>query len=77
MLFSWQTLTNGVTVAMIPTVIVTHPNGAVNKLSANGNRVNAVRFNLDGADFTEPRFNVALNYPNPDAIQEFRFTTSN
>ena len=46
---------------MIPTVIVTHPNGAVNKLSVNGNRVNGIRFNLDGADFTEPRFNVALN----------------
>jgi hypothetical protein len=71
------TLTNGVSIAMIPTVIVTHPNGAVNKLSVNGNRVNGIRFNLDGADFTEPRFNVALNYPNPDAIQEFRFTTSN
>jgi hypothetical protein len=71
------TLTNGVSLSATPTVIVTHPNGAVNKLSVNGNRVNGVRFNLDGADFTEPRFNVALNYPNPDAVSEFRFTTSN
>ncbi|MBM3800857.1 MAG: TonB-dependent receptor [Acidimicrobiia bacterium] len=71
------TLTNGVSYAAIPTAITANPNGAVNKLSVNGNRVNGVQFNLDGVDFSEPRFNVALNYPNPDALQEFRFITSN
>src|SRR2546428_13865889 len=48
-----------------------------NRLAVNGNRVNGVQFNLDGADFGVPRFNTSLNYPNPDAVEEFRFTTSN
>jgi hypothetical protein len=71
------TLTNGIGWSQVPSGIKENGNWGGNKLAVNGNRIIGVRFNLDGADIGDPRLNVALNYPNPQAVQEFRFVTSN
>ena len=71
------TLTNGLGWTQVQPEIKDDGNLGGNKLSVNGNRVTAVRFNLDGADIGDPRLNSALNYPNPQAVQELRFVTSN
>jgi len=45
--------------------------------SATGGRSNGTAFYLDGASNEDPYTNVANIFPNPDAIQEFTYTTNN
>ena len=71
------TLTPGTTYTQIPTVVRDNPNWGGNKLAASGSNIFGMQFNLDGTDYGDPRGNVAMDYPNPDAVQEFRFITGN
>jgi carboxypeptidase family protein len=45
-------------------------------LSVNGQRPTNNNFSLDGVDNNEPQFGTIGVFPNPDAIAEFRVTTS-
>jgi hypothetical protein len=45
-------------------------------LSANGQRPTNNNFSLDGVDNNEPQFGTIGVFPNPDAIAEFKVTTS-
>ncbi|MGH9325599.1 MAG: carboxypeptidase regulatory-like domain-containing protein [Terriglobia bacterium] len=49
-------------------------NGPV--MNVNGGRGNVNFFTFDGAYFINPARNTGLNYPPPDAIQEFRMQTA-
>jgi hypothetical protein len=46
-------------------------------LDSNGGRGNMNLFTFDGSFFNNPSRNTGMNYPPPDAIQEFRLLTSN
>jgi Carboxypeptidase regulatory-like domain len=46
-------------------------------MDVNGGQFNMNNFMFDGAYFVQPSRNTAMNYPPPDAIQEFRLETSN
>jgi hypothetical protein len=46
-------------------------------ISANGGRGNMVDYVLDGAPHNDTYTNVALAFPNPDALQEFSVQTNN
>ncbi|MGH9397250.1 MAG: TonB-dependent receptor domain-containing protein [Terriglobia bacterium] len=71
------TLTNGVNVALVPTVIKGQNSQVMSHLGVNGNQMFMTEYELDGGEFEDPELNGGLNFPNPDAIQEFRFITSN
>ena len=71
------TLTNGVNVASVPTVIQGNDARSMSHLSVNGNQEFMTEYDLDGGRFQDPELNSGLNYPNPDAIREIRFVTSN
>lgn len=71
------TLINGVTTSNVPTTMLGADERSAAYLSVNGNRIYATQYNLDGGEFSGKRMNTGLNYPNPDAIQEFRFITNN
>src|SRR6266566_3264148 len=45
-------------------------------ISANGQRSTNNNFSLDGVDNNEPQFGTIGVFPNPDAIAEFKVTTS-
>ncbi|MEP6706369.1 MAG: TonB-dependent receptor [Pyrinomonadaceae bacterium] len=45
-------------------------------ISANGQRATSNNFSLDGVDNNEPQFGSIGTFPNPDAIAEFKVTTS-
>src|SRR5215813_6197521 len=45
-------------------------------LSVNGQRATNNNFSLDGVDNNEPQFGTIGTFPNPDAIAEFKVTTS-
>ena len=45
-------------------------------MNVNGGRAGNNLFTLDGAYFLNPARNTGLNYPPPDAVQEFRIATS-
>src|SRR6266849_9253841 len=45
-------------------------------ISANGQRASNNNFSLDGVDNNEPQFGTIGTFPNPDAIAEFKVTTS-
>ena len=47
------------------------------RLGVNGSHDNQGEYLLDGTEFSGPLYNSGIDYPNPDAIQEFRFVTSN
>jgi len=47
------------------------------QMNVNGNRGNQNLFTFDGALFINPSRNTGMNLPPPDAVQEFRFQTSN
>jgi hypothetical protein len=51
--------------------------GQSSTMSVNGNRVTMGEYLLDGTEFSLPTFNSGPNYPNPDALEEFRFISSN
>jgi Carboxypeptidase regulatory-like domain/TonB dependent receptor-like, beta-barrel len=46
-------------------------------MNTNGGRQNMNLFTFDGSFFNNPSRNTGMNYPPPDAIQEFRLQTSN
>jgi len=46
-------------------------------MNANGGRGNQNLYTFDGAFFNNPSRNTGMNYPPPDAVQEFRLLTSN
>jgi len=46
-------------------------------MNTNGGRGNMNLFTFDGSFFNNPSRNTGMNYPPPDAIQEFRLLTSN
>ncbi|MEO7653848.1 MAG: TonB-dependent receptor, partial [Bryobacteraceae bacterium] len=71
------TLTNGVAAENVRTAITGGDERNANSMAVNGNRVTMTQYNLDGGQFAGPQLNSGLNYPNPDAIAEFRFITSN
>jgi hypothetical protein len=45
-------------------------------MNVNGGRANTNMFTFDGAYFINPSRNTGMNYPPPDAVQEFRIQTS-
>jgi len=75
-------LTNGVQAYNIPihlgtaSMMTDNIDGGGATLSVNGNRWHQTQYNLDGGEFAGTGYDSALNYPNPDALQEFRFMTS-
>jgi hypothetical protein len=70
-------LTPGTSFYQIPIVVTDDPNWGGNKFAASGNNLFGVQFSLDGTDYGDPRGNVAMDFPNPEAVQEFRFQTGN
>jgi hypothetical protein len=46
-------------------------------VSSNGARGNMVNYSLDGATHNDTYTNIALAFPNPDALQEFSVQTNN
>jgi hypothetical protein len=46
-------------------------------MNVNGGRANVNLFTLNGAYFLNPSRNTGMNYPPPDALQEFRIQTAN
>lgn len=46
-------------------------------MNTNGGRQNMNLYTFDGSFFNNPSRNTGMNYPPPDAIQEFRLQTSN
>lgn len=71
------TLVNGVSSARVRTALLGTDERDASALSVNGNRITMTQYNLDGGEFSGSRMNSGLNYPNPDAIAEFRFITNN
>ncbi len=47
------------------------------QMNANGGRANQNLYMFDGAFFVNPSRNTGMNFPPPDAVQEFRLLTSN
>jgi len=47
------------------------------EMDSNGGRPNMNLFTFDGGYFNNPSRNTGMNYPPPDAIQEFRIQTAN
>mgnify|MGYP002153789003 CR=1 FL=1 len=47
------------------------------EMDVNGGRANMNLFTFNGAYFMNPSRNTGMNYPPPDAIQEFRILTNN
>ncbi len=71
------TLVNGVSGAQVHQVLIGTDERNASYMSVNGNRFNMTQYNLDGGEFSGMRMNTGMNYPNPDAIAEFRFITNN
>lgn len=71
------TLTNGVAAERVHTALTGGDERNASAMAVNGNRTTMTQFNLDGGEFAGPLLNSGINYPNPDAVQEFRFITSN
>src|SRR5579885_302090 len=71
------TLVNGVSGAQVPTAMTGTDERNAAYMSVNGNRLYMTQYNLDGGDYSGKRMNTGMNYPNPDAIEEFRFLTNN
>jgi len=51
-------------------------NRAANYMSINGSRVNETDYQLNGVRFAGSYTNSGLNYPNPDALSEFKLITN-
>src|SRR5579885_2874547 len=63
--------------AQVPTAMTGTDERNAAYMSVNGNRLYMTQYNLDGGDYSGKRMNTGMNYPNPDAIEEFRFITNN
>jgi hypothetical protein len=71
------TLTNGVSASSVPTVIQGLDSRSMSHLSVNGNQEFMTEYDLDGGVFQDPETNSGINFPNPDALREIKFITSN
>lgn len=71
------TLVAGVSGERVHTTMVGNDERDATRMSVNGNRLKMTQYNLDGGEYSGMRMNTGLNYPNPDAIAEFRFITNN
>jgi hypothetical protein len=69
------TLLPGVTVSQNPTAITGGDRNA-NFVSVNGSRTNETDYQLDGMRFAGSYNNSGLNYPSPDALEEFKLVTN-
>lgn len=69
------TLLPGVTTSNNP-VALTGGNRNGNSVSVNGSRTNETDYQLDGMRFAGGYTNSGLNYPSPDALQEFKLITN-
>jgi Carboxypeptidase regulatory-like domain/TonB dependent receptor-like, beta-barrel/TonB-dependent Receptor Plug Domain len=65
----------GVTNVSAPQTLSNARAGA--EINVNGSLPNATVYTFDGAYFNNPSRNTGLNFPPPDAIAQFRITTSN
>jgi len=68
-------LVAGATVVNAPAILEGYRNGAW--ASVNGSRINQNNFLFDGNNYSCVYANTGLNYPNPDALQEFKLITHN
>ncbi len=71
------TLVAGVSGEKVHTALVGTDERDATRMSVNGNRFKMTQYNLDGGEYAGMRMNTGLNYPNPDAVAEFRFITNN
>ena len=71
------TLVAGVSGEKGHTQLVGNDERDATRMSVNGNRLKMTQYNLDGGEYAGLRMNTGLNYPNPDAVAEFRFITNN
>ncbi len=69
------TLLPGVTVSSNPTAL-TGGDRAGNFVNVNGSRQNETDYQIDGMRFAGSYNNSGLNYPSPDALQEFKLITN-
>ncbi|HWB96044.1 MAG TPA: carboxypeptidase regulatory-like domain-containing protein [Bryobacteraceae bacterium] len=69
------TLLPGVTVSQNPTAL-TGGDRSANFVSVNGSRLNETDYQLDGMRFQGSYNNSGLNYPSPDALEEFKLVTN-
>lgn len=51
-------------------------NRSANSVNVNGSRANETDYQLNGVRFAGSYFNLGLNYPNPDALEEFKLITN-
>jgi hypothetical protein len=65
----------GVSVSRNP-VAITSGNRNANFVNVNGSRSNETDYQLDGMRFAGAYNNSGLNYPSPDALQEFKLITN-
>jgi Carboxypeptidase regulatory-like domain len=65
----------GATVVNAPAILAGYRGGST--LSVNGSRENQTNFMFDGNNYSSVYWNTGLNYPNPDALQEFKLITHN
>ena len=72
---SLASLLPGVTASRNPTAI-TGGNRGANSVNVNGSRSNETDYQLDGMRFAGAYVNYGMNYPNPDALQEFKLVTN-
>ena len=64
-------------VAALGTVpVITLGNRAANFMSVDGSRINETDYQLNGVRFAGSYNNSGLNYPNPDALSEFKLITN-
>ena len=68
-------LLTGVTLSTNP-VAITGGNRGANFVSVNGSRTNETDYQIDGMRFAGAYNNSGLNYPSPDALEEFKLITN-
>jgi len=68
-------LVAGATVVSAPAILAGYRGGST--AAINGSRANENNYLFDGNNYSSVYFNTGLNYPNPDALQEFKLITHN
>jgi hypothetical protein len=68
-------LAAGATVVNAPPILAGYRGGST--ASINGSRTNEMNYTFDDNNYSSVYWNTGLNYPNPDAIQEFKLITHN
>lgn len=72
---SLATLLPGVTVSTVRTALTAGDRSA-NSFSVNGSRTNETDYQIDGMRFAGSYNNSGLEYPSPDALEEFKLVTN-